>query len=295
MKDQADKLRDMARNIKQQIESDLMKNRPRTRVVVVTSGKGGVGKTNFALNLSIALARMGQKVIIMDADMGLANVDIILGIVPEFNLFHVIRGEKKIREVMEKGPAGIRIIPGGSGIQELANLPDKDLHAVINDLSTIDGEADILIIDTGAGIANNVISFLVAADDIIVVTTPEPTALADAYGLIKTASLHEVESQVYAVINKCTTADEGKVAFGKLQMVAARFLNMEIKLMGMISADEMVEKAVRRQEVFINYPDSRAAGDIYAIARHMLAINDNPRSEPSGIRGFFKALATLWR
>ncbi|MGE5454719.1 MAG: MinD/ParA family protein [Methylocystaceae bacterium] len=295
MKDQADKLRDMARNIKQQIESDLMKNRPRTRVVVVTSGKGGVGKTNFALNLSIAMARMGQKVILMDADMGLANVDIILGIVPEFNLYHVVRGEKKIREVMEKGPAGIRIIPGGSGVQEMANLPDKDLQWVINDLSTIDGEADLLIIDTGAGIANNVISFLAAADDIIVVTTPEPTALADAYGLIKTASHHGVGSNVYAVINKCANSDEGRVAFEKLQMVATRFLDMEIKLIGLISEDELVEKAVRRQEAFINYPESRAAGDIYAIARHMLQINDNTRSQPSGIRGFFKALTTLWR
>jgi len=177
----------------------------------------------------------------------------------------------------------------------MANLPDKDLQSVINDLSTIDGEADMLIIDTGAGIANNVISFLAAADDIIVVTTPEPTALADAYGLIKTASHHEVGSRIYAVINKCSTSDEGKVAFEKLQMVASRFLNMDIKLLGLISEDELVERAVRRQEAFINYPESKAAGDIYAIGRQMLKINGNPANQPSGIRGFFKALTTLWR
>jgi len=296
MKDQAERLRDFVRKKAEEIEQEIsFPVIKKTRVLAVTGGKGGVGKTNFALNLAIAMTNLNRRVILMDADMGLANVDIILGLIPKYNLSHVVRGIKKMDEIIMDGPSGLKIIPGGSGVQELANISETEIENVINEMGSLEGEADFLIIDTGAGISNSVIGFLAAADDIIVLTTPEPTAMADAYGLIKTAFLNDVSSNINLVVNRVANEQEGRKAAERLQSVVSKFLGRDINYLGWVTDDEMVTKAVRRQEIFINYHDSRAARDIYRIAGILLQNDDKGLVQPSGIRNFIKNLSSFWR
>lgn len=298
MKDQAEKLRLMAKNLKTNIENDLAIGMKHTRVVVVTSGKGGVGKTNLAINLSLALTKSGVRTILMDADMGLANIDIILGLVPKYNLYHVAQGEKSIKEIMLKGPCDLKIIPGGSGIQELANLPEESLQKVVQDLGRLDGECDLMIIDTGAGISNSVLSFVMAADDIIVVTTPEPTSLTDAYGVIKAASSRQARGEIYVVVNRVATETEGILIAQKLMSVTKNFLGVELKPLGHLIEDEAVERAVRDQQAFLlAFPHSTAAGNIRAIARRLYqnSCDDKASVRASGLKSFFRNLTSFLR
>ncbi|MCR4400972.1 MAG: MinD/ParA family protein, partial [Syntrophomonadaceae bacterium] len=293
MRDQAEKLRAMARSLKQQIASELGRGLEHTRVIAVTSGKGGVGKTNLALNLALALAQKGLKVTLLDADMGMANIDIIMGLVPEYNLYHVLRGEKSIRDIMLTGPFGLKFIPGGSGIQELANLSEDELARVVAELGRLDGESDVLLIDTGAGIANNVLAFVTAADDIIVVTSPEPTSLTDAYGIIKVAAARRARGTIYLVVNRVGIEAEGTLVAHKLTTVAQRFLGVEVAALGSVLEDEAVERAVRSQEpLLVAYPGSPAARGVRAIADRIIAASfeDKTAARPGGLRSFFRSL-----
>ncbi|NSW82428.1 MAG: MinD/ParA family protein [Syntrophothermus sp.] len=298
MKDQAERLRLMAKSLKTRIENDLVRGMKHTRVVVVTSGKGGVGKTNLALNLALALAESGLRIVLLDADMGLANVDIILGLAPKYNLYHVIRGEKGIKEIILHGPCGLEIIPGGSGIQELANLPEEALQAVIRDLGRLDGEYDLMIIDTGAGISNSVLSYVTAADDIVVVTTPEPTSLTDAYGIIKAASNRRARGAVYIVVNRVETETEGILVAQKLISVGERFLGVEMKLLGCLVEDRAVEVAVKNQQPFlVSHPNSQVSRNVRDIARklHDKSDGDKVSVKASGLRSFFRNLTSFLR
>ncbi|HHV77152.1 MAG TPA: MinD/ParA family protein [Syntrophothermus lipocalidus] len=298
MKDQAERLRLMAKSLKTRIENDLVRGMKHTRVVVVTSGKGGVGKTNLALNLALALAESGLRIVLLDADMGLANVDIILGLAPKYNLYHVIRGEKGIKEIILHGPCGLEIIPGGSGIQELANLPEEALQAVIRDLGRLDGEYDLMIIDTGAGISNSVLSYVTAADDIVVVTTPEPTSLTDAYGIIKAASNRQARGAVYIVVNRVETETEGILVAQKLISVGERFLGVEMKLLGCLVEDRAVEVAVKNQQPFlVSHPNSQVSRNVRDIARklHDKSGGDKVPVKASGLRSFFRNLTSFLR
>lgn len=297
MKDQAEKLRSMTQSIKKKIESDMFKGINRTRIVVVTSGKGGVGKTNFALNLAISLADVGKKAILLDADMGMANVDIILGLVPKYNLFHVVRQEKELKEIIIPGPHGIQIIPGGSGIFQLANMGDYELKQVIYQLGKLEGQCDYMVIDTGAGIANNVLSFAVMADDIIVLTTPEPTSLTDAYGVIKTANTREARGKYHLVVNRAYSESQGIVVGQKLKSVCEKFLRVEVDVLGYVAEDRAVHSAVMKQEALVVHaPNSNAAQSIRRIATRLCNKNgDATAKEPIGIKGFFRSLTNLWR
>ncbi|MGI6486867.1 MAG: MinD/ParA family protein [Syntrophothermaceae bacterium] len=298
MHDQAEKLRLAVGSMKDQIEQDVFAGMKHTRVIAVTSGKGGVGKTNIALNLSLALAANGVRVILMDADMGLANIDIIIGVVPKYNLYHVIRGEKTVKEIMLIGPHNLSIIPGGSGIRELANLPQETLKRVINDLGRFDGEYDLMIIDTGAGISQSVLSFLTAADDVIVITTPEPTSLTDAYGIIKAMSAQRARGTIYIVINRVEMEAEGVLVAHKLTRVAENFLGVEVEPMGYLVEDEVVEKAVKEQQPFIiNYPNSAVSKNIRTIAEqiHTGVLANQTVTKPSGLKTFFRNLTNFFR
>jgi flagellar biosynthesis protein FlhG len=182
MEDQAEKLREMMQG------GQPLKPRERkgskTRIITVASGKGGVGKTNMSINLALAYAKLGKKVIVLDADLGLANVNVVLGVIPKFNLFHMIRRQKTMREIITDTGYGIQIVAGASGFSKIANLTDKERDTFIHEIQEL-SSADILIIDTSAGVSSNVLSFVAAADDVLIVTTPEPTAITDAYGIIK--------------------------------------------------------------------------------------------------------------
>lgn len=295
MKNQADNLRIMAEKVKKDLQAEIEGQERVTRVITVTSGKGGVGKSNFAVNLALALADFGQKVILLDADLGLANIDVILGICPSYNLTHVIAGEKSISEVIYHGPKGLKLIPGGSGIQELANLKEWQLENFLTKLSHLEGLADYLVIDTGAGLSRAVLSFSLAADEIIVVTTPEPTALTDAYGLIKSIRQQRYQGKVKLVVNRVASEAEANVVYNKLRIAINRFLKCSIEFLGSIREDSKVIQAVKEQQPFIlAYPGSLASQNVFTMAAAISNQQFDPLPE-HGIKTFFTRVAGYFR
>ncbi len=269
--------------LKQIIESS--KNKQKTKIIAISSGKGGVGKTNFAVNLAIAYSKLGKKTIVMDADLGLANVNVILGVIPKFNLYHVIKNKKTMKEIVLDTPYGIKIIAGASGFSQLANLSDEQRDAFIQSLSELE-TADIIIIDTGAGVSNNVLSFILAADETIIITTPETTSITDAYGIIKSIYSLEKDIPIKLVINKCSSIMEGKKVADRIINISFQFLSIKVENLGYIMQDEIVEKAVRVQKPFyILNPKSKASICIDHIISQLEHIN---AVEGKGVVSFMK-------
>ncbi len=298
MKDQAERLREMASNMKQEFETEINRELKQTRVIAISSGKGGVGKSTLALNLSINLCSRGFKVILMDADMGLANLDVMLGLITKYNIYHLLQQKKSMEDITVSGPAGLKIIPGGSGIGELANLEDKELKKILIELRKLDGAYDYMIIDTGAGISKSVMSFLLAADDIIVITTPEPTAITDAYSLVKNVAKNSFVGNIYLVVNRVVNDSEGIVVTEKFKLVCQKFLAAEIKPIGHIANDSLISEGIRRQQAFIQlYPQSIAARNINAIIDNLIDADGqksrDTMAKRGGIRGFIERIAGL--
>lgn len=259
------------------------------RVITIASGKGGVGKTNLSINIGIAFHQMGKKVLVMDADLGLANVNVILGLVPKYNLYNVLKGQKKIKEVVLNTPYGIKIIAGASGFYQLANINTEKRIEFIKALQSLN-TADIIIIDTAAGISESVVSFLLAADDMIIITSPEPTAITDAYGIIKTiASVGGNSKGIKLVINRVEREIQGKKIADRVSNIANKFLNVQIENIGYIFEDAIVTKAVKRQKPFIVLaPKSKASICVEKIAKRLYDIQQ--REEPKGLRKFIRTL-----
>ncbi len=230
------------------------------KVISVTGGKGGVGKSNITVNLAISLAKKGQKVLIMDADLGLANVDIMLGIRAEKNLSHLVNGEATLEEIMLDGPEGIKIIPASSGTKQMAQLSEMEHAGLIRAFSTLTEQIDVLLVDTAAGIADNVISFAQASQDLLVVVCDEPTSITDAYALIKILSQEHGLFRFRVVANMVRTEKEGQDLFRKLSRVTDQFLDVALDFVGSIPFDENVRKAVRKQQPLVNiYPSTAAS------------------------------------
>ncbi len=295
MKNQADNLRQIVQHMKKELQLQFEGNTKKTRIITITSGKGGVGKSNLAVNLAIALAEYKKKTILLDADLGLANIDVILGISPQDNLASVIFGEKNISEIICNGPRGIRIIPGGSGMHELANLKEWQLERFMTKLSHLEGTADYLIIDTGAGLSNTVLSFALSAEEIIVVATPEPTSLTDAYGLIKTTREERYQGKIYVIVNRVLSPAEAQTAFSKLQTAVRRFLDYKIYYIGYVREDCKVIQAVQAQQPFvISHPLCSAAQDIKAIAAIIESQEYHPQTT-GGMKEFFGKVSDCFR
>ncbi|HHV61057.1 MAG TPA: MinD/ParA family protein [Firmicutes bacterium] len=245
------------------------------RVIAVTSGKGGVGKSNFTLNTAISLGLSGTRVAILDADLGLANIDTLLGVAPRYNLLDLVRGDVGLDEVVITGPGNIRIIPGGSGIPELARLSEAELARIMTFITQLESETDILMLDTGAGLGPGVMGFLKAVRDIIVVVTPEPTSITDAYAMIKAVYSENPGAEIGLVVNMARDGAEGRQVAEKLGLVAQRFIGRKPRFAGYIPTDTLVRRAVMRQEPFIvAYPQSEAARCIRAIARSLVPPGD---------------------
>ncbi len=191
------------------------------KIITISSGKGGVGKTNFSVNLAIALAKLGRRVSLIDADLGLANVDVLMDLVPKYNLNHVLRLEKTIEEIIVEGPYGLNIISGGSGLLEMANLTKEKLNRLIEGLQVLNERSDYILIDTGAGLSDSVISFVEAAHDVILIVTPDPTSITDAYALIK--NIHQMDKNLRIVVNRVDSNKEGYEVFNKIYLAAKRF------------------------------------------------------------------------
>lgn len=229
----------------------LMKARARATVIAITSGKGGVGKSNIAVNLAITFAAAGKEVVLLDADLGLANADVLCNMDLPFNLSHVIARKKEVRDVLYKAPGGFRLIGGASGLARMADLTEFDRQRLVNSLVELEKNADIILIDTGAGISPNVLSFTRAADDVLVVTTPEPTAITDAYAMVKVISKDDQPRRVSLLVNQARNATEAAQVYERISTVAKKFLNLNVLDAGHVLSDSEVPMAVRKRTPFV--------------------------------------------
>ncbi|MDI6703095.1 MAG: MinD/ParA family protein [bacterium] len=273
MSDQAERLRELAEKNNS--------NSP-CKVIAITSGKGGVGKTNLAANLAISFSKIRKKVLVMDADLGLANVNVILGLIPppRYNLYHVITGQKTLSEIVSEGPGEIKLVAGASGVREVANLSEDTRKEFISHLNDLQDSNDLILIDTGAGLSQNVLSFVLASDQVILITTPEPTSIANAYGVIKVISQEDQDTNIKLIVNRVKNILEGKRVADRIINIAAQFLNMRVETLGYILEDPLVGKAVRMQKPFIlNFPNSKATLCINHIRDRLININAEPQKE----------------
>ncbi|MGQ9674407.1 MAG: MinD/ParA family protein [Chloroflexota bacterium] len=258
------------------------------RTVAITSGKGGVGKTNLTVNLAIALSHLGRRVLILDGDLGLANVDVLLDIHPRHNLQDVVEGRRTIEEIVLEGPDGVRVVPGGSGLYDMANLDDHRAQYLVESAAALDGIADTLLIDTAAGISANVVNLVQAAGEAVVVASPEPTSITDAYGLIKVIASSSRQPQFRLVINMAGSVAEADEVARRVVLAARQFLGLEIDYCGMIPTDANVVKAVRRQTPFlVAYPKSAATLGVTALARRLVGQGVR-QGDGGGIDEFFR-------
>lgn len=253
-------LEDQAQGLRKLVEEKQLST-TKPKIISISSGKGGVGKTNIAINLGIVFSMMGKKVIVMDGDLGLANVNVVLGIIPKYNIYHVVKGQKTLKEIIISTEYGIDIIAGASGFSQLTNLSEQERKKFIEELKEL-SYADIVIIDTSAGISSNVISFILASHEAIIVTTPEPTAITDAYGILKAISIEAMDywPNIKLIVNMVRNKNEGQKIANRIVSIAGQFLSLKIESLGYILEDPLVEQAVRKQKPFvIEYPNSQAS------------------------------------
>ncbi len=258
----------------------------RLRVLSVTSGKGGVGKTSIVTNLAITFAKMGRRVLIIDADLGLANVDILLGLTPRANIHTLLRGEMRVGDVLVEGPSGICVLPAASGIYELTHLSSEQRIALLSQLDELEDRFDTVLIDTGAGIASNVMYFNAAAQEIVVVVTPENTSIADAYALIKVLTRNFGEKHFHILLNMVQNEFEALNTFKKIEKAALRFLDLSLDYSGFILKDENFRKAANAQRALVlEYPAAPASRSMKSVAEGLLA--GGRRTWPKGTPQFF--------
>lgn len=284
--DQAESLRNIIKM------NNQVPPRPLARVITVTSGKGGVGKSNVAINLAIQMKKMGQRVIILDADFGLANIEIMFGTVPQHNLSDLIYKGKNMRDIITWGPGDIGFISGGSGIVGLSNLSHEYLSYIVRNLVELDAIADVVIIDTGAGISDAVLEFLVASGEIILVTTPEPTSITDSYSLLKALSGHKrfspEETQVKVITNRVDSEKEGQSLFNKLNVVVSRYLKLPLMHLGSVPQDSQLSKAVLQQTpVSLQSENAKSTRAFERIAEYLLSGEESAGIKKRGMAAFF--------
>ena len=245
--------------------------RTTARDIAITSGKGGVGKTNLTVNLAIAMGKIGRRVMIIDADLGMANVDVVLGSVSKRHLLHLLKPEVTLEDVLIQGPYGVKYISGGSAIERAVDFTPHERQCLMDKLTACETMADIVLVDTGAGLGRNVLDFILAADEVVLVTTPEPTALTDAYAVMKTYSKQSGKKDLKIVVNRVYDEAEGNEVLAKLGRTSEKFLSMPLTSLGMIYEDRNVMNAVKRQTPLLAaYPDAMSARCIEAVAKNVL-------------------------
>jgi flagellar biosynthesis protein FlhG len=255
------------------------------RTIAVASGKGGVGKTNITANLAIGLSRMNNKVLVFDADLGLSNIDVILNLANKYNINHLFNGEKQLKDLIVEGPEGIQVLPASSGIQELTELDEFQRLRLTEEFESYDNGVDYLLIDTSSGISSNVAFFCMAAQEIVIVTSAEPTAMTDAYALMKVLFTKYQEKNFKVLVNSVKNEKEGTDVFRRLSTAAERFLSISLDYIGFIPLDSSVPKAVRQQRAFLDmYPDCEASKSILKITDR---INSTENNNVKGTLQFF--------
>ena len=286
---------DQAEQLRNIIKANQGPERPLARVITVTSGKGGVGKSNTSINLALQFRKMGQRVIILDADFGLANIEIMFGTVPKHNLCDLIYQGKNIKDIITWGAGDVGFISGGSGIVGMSNLSRGYLTYIIQNLAQLDAIADVIIIDTGAGISDAVLEFLVASGEIILVTTPEPTSITDSYSLLKALNRHprfsRESSQIKVIANRVNRASEGELLFKKLEVVVNRYLKLPISYLGAVPWDNLLSEAVMQQKpVSLSNPNAKSSLAFEQIAAKLMG-EERPIKK-RGMAAFFSHIIT---
>lgn len=280
MPDQAEKLRAMLQSKKHQC-----------RVIAITSGKGGVGKTSVSVNLAIALALHGAKVTLVDADLGLGNVEVLMGLQSFFNLSHVIDGTKTLDEVIIRSKVGVEVIPGSSGLSRIADLKDKEREKLISALFSLCERSDFLLLDTMAGIGKNTVSFCTSADEVLLVTTPEPSAIVDAYAMLKTIHYQRQDTVIKLIVNMVINAGQGQAVATKLSNVAQQYLNRNIIYLGHILRDTHVNQSIMQSQPVLTFaPHAPASRCFETLAQRLFTQKANV-VEPKKTTGFIKRLA----
>ncbi|PRR83964.1 MinD/ParA family protein [Clostridium vincentii] len=284
MLDQAERLRRLVN------DKDEINPKNKAKIITVTSGKGGVGKSNFVVNLGITLQKKGKRVLIFDADIGMGNDDVLMGIYPRYNIFDLIRG-RDLDEILVQGPEGVMLLAGGSGLNQVEDLQSHERDAFLGKLESLDG-FDYILMDTGAGINRSVLAFIACSEELIIIITPEPTSLTDAYSLVKATDHFKIKSKAKIVVNKAFTKAEGNQTFNKFKTAVNRFLTVEVSYLGCILDDRKLVQGVRDQVPFvISYPHSDASKGIEEISKTLLGEDSKMRI---GAQGVFKKLFNIF-
>lgn len=288
---------DQAEQLRNIIKAKNLPRKPLARIITVTSGKGGVGKSNTSINLAIWFRKMGKKVIILDADFGLANIEVMFGAVPKYNLYDLIYQGKSIQEIITWGPLDVGFISGGSGIAGMANLSREYLTYIVQNLAQLDNIADIIIVDTGAGISDAVLEFLVASGEILLVTTPEPTSITDSYSLLKALNRHprfsSEMSQVKMIANRVEKEGEGKSLYDKLNTVVSRYLKLPMSYLGEVPQDVKLTRAVMQQTpVSLKEPEAKSSLAYERIAKILMNMDTDQQIRKRGMAAFFSHIVT---
>lgn len=285
MLDQAESLRKLINAGEQEYK------KTHTKIITVTSGKGGVGKSNFVVNLAITLQNKGKKVLIFDADLGMGNDDVLMGLYPKHNIFDIVFTELEIRDIIIEGTNGVSLIPAGSALSKAQELDENERKLFLEKLETLD-EYDYILMDTGAGVNRDVLSFIAASEELIIVTTPEPTSLTDGYSLIKATDYYKLKSNAKIIVNKAFTKEEGMETYNKFNRAVSKFLKINIEYLGCILEDKKLVQSVRQQKPFVVlYPNCDAARDIDAIAMKLIG---QDVGSSNGAKGLFKRLFNMF-
>ena len=285
MLDQAEALRKLIIN-----EQEENKNRS-SKIITITSGKGGVGKSNFVVNLAISLQNKGKKVLIFDADLGMGNDDVLMGLYPKYNIFDIIYTDLEIKDIIIEGTNGVSLIPAGSALIKAQELEEEERKLFLEKLESLD-KFDYILMDTGAGVNKDVLSFIAASEELIIITTPEPTSLTDGYSLIKATDHYKLKTKAKIIVNKAFTKQEGQETYNKFNQAVSRFLKIEIEYLGCILEDRKLVQSVRQQKPFIVlYPNCDAAKDIETIS---LKIMGQEINSSNGAKGLFSRLFNIF-
>lgn len=302
MNDQAEALRNLVRRYSVQAQPELAPSaraQSSARIFTVTSGKGGVGKSNFTLNFALQLKFQGYRVLVFDADIGMANIDVLMGASPPYNLYHLLKREKTIQDIIYRGHGGLEFIAGGSGFSDLLSLGREDLHYFTEQVLSLASSVDYILFDTGAGLTKETFAFIAAAERTIVVTTPEPTSITDAYALIKMVHAQDPHATFQLVVNRVSDRREGEQTAEKIRLVSNRFLQLDIPVLGFISDDQNVSKAVKKQVPFsVLYPETTASRELKSMVAAMLAESapvDAASEVNGGMRGFLNRMFAFMR
>ncbi len=284
---------DQAQSLRNVVKAQNVNMAREAKIFTITSGKGGVGKSNTAVNLALHFRKLGKRVIILDADFGTANVEVMFGTIPKHNLSDYVFGDLELSDIITEGPEGIGFISGGSGILQLNNLNKDQLNGVIYGLSELNNYCDILLIDTGAGVSDTVLEFVLSSPDVLLITTPEPSSITDAYSLVKSVyknkEYQKNQPRIHVVANKVTTEDEGKAVYTKLNSVVKKFLNGNLNYLGNIPYDTILETAVRNQQIVsLSSPASKSARAYFDLANKLLGNELSDRSN-QGLFRFFNS------